>query len=410
MSLGFATQEPAQKQHSKSRKQNRHLASIDEIQNNLLGYIEEIEDPRVQRTQKHLLKDILAIAILAVIAGAQGWEDMENYGIAKQEWLWEFLELPNGIPSDDTFRRVFERIEPESLAQCLERWVKSIMGSIRGEIIPIDGKTLRGSYDRNQGQSALHLVTAWASQQGLVLGQVKVKDHSNEITAIPALLELLDITGSIITIDAMGTQEKIVQQIRRQKADYILALKANHPTILSQVKEWFTQSKTLGWDGIEHDYYTNVSKGHHRTEKRYVWAIPVAAFGGLYQQQQWLGLQTIVVVERIRHLWNQTTHDIQFYLTSLPANAQFLCHAIRTHWSIENNLHWTLDVTFCEDKCRIRSEYSPDNFALLRRWALNVLNQEKTFKRSLRQKMKQAAMNNNYMMTVLSAFCQDPFR
>ena len=184
----------------------------------------------MQRTQKHLLKDILAIAILAVIAGAQGWEDMENLGIAKQQWLCEFLELPNGIPSDDTFRRVFERIHPESLEKCLEQWVQSIIGSIQGEIIPIDGKTLGGSYDRSQGQSALHLVTGWASHHDLALGQAQVEDHANEITAIPALLELLDITGSIITIDAMGTQEKIVQQICRQKADYILPLKGNHPT------------------------------------------------------------------------------------------------------------------------------------------------------------------------------------
>jgi predicted transposase YbfD/YdcC len=406
MALGFAAQEQAQKQSSLNKKEKGNLASIDEIQNNLLGYIEGIEDPRVARTKKHLLKDILAIAILAVIGGAEGWEDMENYGRAKEKWLSEFLELPNGIPSDDTFRRVFERIDPESLEKCLEQWVQSIMGSIQGEIISIDGKTLRGSYDRNEGQSALHLVTAWACEQRLVLGQVKVEDHSNEITAIPALLELLDIEGAIITIDAMGTQTRIVQQIRQQKADYILTLKANHPTLLSQIQQWFTDTQARGWDGIDHDYYKTVTKGHHRTEKRYVWAIPVTAMGELYQLELWSGLQTIVVVERIRHLWNKTTHDIQFYLTSLPPDAQFLCHAIRTHWSIENNLHWTLDVTFSEDKCRIRSEYGPHNFALLRRLALNVLHQEKTFKRSLRQKMKQAAMNNNYMMTVLNAFCQ----
>ena len=173
MALGFADQ----KQSSKKKKKKGNIASIDEIQNHLLGYVKEIEDPRVQRSKRHLLKDILAIAILAVIAGAQGWEDMENYGIAKQEWLSEFLELPHGIPSDDTFRRVFERIDPESLQKCLEKWVNSIMNSIQGEIIPIDGKTLRGSYDRNAGQSALHMVTAWASQQRLVLGQVKVEAH-----------------------------------------------------------------------------------------------------------------------------------------------------------------------------------------------------------------------------------------
>jgi predicted transposase YbfD/YdcC len=331
MAKGFGTQQLNKEKQKNQTTIPKPFASINEIQDSLLSYVDEIEDPRVQRTQRHKLTDILVIAILAVIAGGEGWEDMENYGIAKEQWLREFLELPNGIPSDDTFRRVFERIEPESFEKCLEQWVWTIMGSLKGEIIPIDGKTIRGSYDRNQSQSALHLVTAWASEQRLVLGQVKVEDHSNEITAIPALLELLDITGSIITIDAMGAQTKIVQQIRSQKADYIVTLKANHPTLFSQVQQWFTDTQAQGWDGINHDYYKTVTKGHHRTEKRYVWAIPVAAMGGFYQQEQWSGLQTIVVVERIRHLWNKTTHDIQFYLTSLPANAQFLCHAIRTH-------------------------------------------------------------------------------
>lgn len=195
------------------------LTPINEIQARLLNYVQDIPDPRVSRTQKHLLTDILVIAILAVVAGAQGWEDMENYGISKQAWLSEFLELPNGIPSDDTFPRVFERIKPEALEQVLSQWLQHLIGSLAGEIVPIDGKNLKGSYDRNQGIKALHLVTAWASEQRLVLGQVKVEDKSNEITAIPALLELLDISGAIITIDAMGTQTEIVRQIRQKKAD-----------------------------------------------------------------------------------------------------------------------------------------------------------------------------------------------
>jgi len=269
------------------------------------------------------LTDILVIAILAVIAGGEGWEDMENYGIAKEEWLRDFLELPNGIPSDDTFRRVFERIQPESLEKCLNSWLMTLVGSLQGEIIPIDGKNLRGSYDRNLRQSTLHLVTAWASQQRLVLGQVKVEDHSNEITAIPALLELLDVTGAIITLDAMGTQTKIVQQIRQKKADYIVTLKANHPTLFSEVKQWFSEKRTSNFEGIDHDYYSSVEKGHHRTEKRYVWAVPLPALGGLYQQEQWDGLQTIVIVERIRHLWNETTHEIQFYLTTIRLMPNF---------------------------------------------------------------------------------------
>ncbi len=406
MAKGFGSQQQAPVKTEEKKPQTRSKASIQEIQDSLLSYVDEIEDPRVQRTQKHKLTDILIIAILAVIGGGEGWEDIENYGIAKEQWLREFLELPNGIPSDDTFRRVFERIQPEALEQCLSQWLQTLMGSLKGEIIPIDGKNLRGSYDRNQEKSALHLVTAWASEQRLVLGQVKVEDHSNEITAIPALLELLDLNGAIITLDAMGTQTKIVQQIRQKKADYIVALKANHPTLFSEVKQWFYENRAKNFGGFEHNYDKSVEKGHHRTEKRYVWAIPLSAFGGLYQQEQWDGLQTIVIVERIRHLWNETTHEIQFYLTSLPPDAQFLGRAIRTHWSIENQLHWTLDVTFAEDQCRIRSFHSPRNFALLRRLALNALNQETTLKRSLRQKRKQAAMNNNYMVTVLNAFCQ----
>lgn len=324
----------------------------------------------------------------------------------KQEWLQEFLALPNGIPSDDTFRRLFERLNPKALEQVLAKWLQQLMGSLDQEIVPIDGKSLRGSYDRNQGVKALHLVTAWASEQRLVLGQVKVEDKSNEITAIPALLELLDIKGAIVTIDAMGTQTVIVRQIQQKKADYVLALKGNHPTLFSQVKDWFNTAKKNNFEGVEVSYDQRIEKGHHRREKRCCWAVPVEAFGGLYQQQQWLGLKSIVIIERIRHLWNKTTHQVQFYLTSLPADAQVLAGAIRQHWGIENQVHWTLDVTFNEDQCRIRSFHSPRNFALLRRIALNALNQETTLQRSLRQKSKRAAMNDEYMITVLHSFCQ----
>ena len=318
----------------------------------------------------------------------------------------EFLELPHGIPSDDTFRRVFERIDPEALARSLTKWMQQLIPSLEQEIVPIDGKCLRGSYDREKGIKALHLVTAWVAQQNLTLGQIKVEDHSNEITAIPALLKLIDVTGAIVTIDAMGTQTEIVRLIRAKKADYVLALKTNHPTLHQEVKNWFDRAKANNFQGITVSSDRRVEKGHHRTEKRCCWAVPLSEFGGLYKQGQWSGLQTIVMVERTRHLWNKVTHEVQFYLTSLPANAQNLGNAIRTHWGIENQVHWTLDVTFNEDHCRIRSCHSPRNLALLRRIALNALNQEKSLKRSLRQKMKRAAMNNDYMMTVLQSFCQ----
>ncbi|NJK57280.1 MAG: ISAs1 family transposase [Pleurocapsa sp. SU_5_0] len=219
-------------------------------------------------------------------------------------------------------------------------------------------------------------------------------------------IRLIDVAGAIVTIDAMGTQTEIVRLIRTKKADYVLALKSNHPTLHSQVKNWFNSAIANNFEGITVSFDRRVEKGHHRTEKRLVRAVPLSEFGGLHKQEQWLGLQTIVMVERTRHLWNKVTHEVQFYLSSLPANAQNLGLAIRTHWGIENQVHWTLDVTFSEDHCRIRSGNSPRNLALLRRMALNALNRETTLKRSLRQKMKRAAMSNDYMMTVLQSFCQ----
>jgi predicted transposase YbfD/YdcC len=276
------------------------------------------------------------------------------------------------------------------------------------QVIPIDGKTLRGSYDREQRKSALHLVSAWASEHRLVLGQVKVTDRSNEITAIPALLELLDLTGCIITIDAMGTQTAIATQIYNANADYVLALKANHPTLHGQVLAWFEQARVLNFEGIVFSYDERVEKGHHRLEKRQVWTVPISQFPPLHQQADWLGLQTVVMVVRSRHLWNKTTREVQFYLTSLHSEAILLGRAIRLHWGVENGLHWTLDVTFEEDACRVRSGHAPHNLAWLRRIALNALNREQSLKRSNRQKSNRAAMDNNYMLTILAA-CFSPY-
>lgn len=363
----------------------------------------DIKDPRVERTRVHLLTDILIIGILSVIAGGRGWEDMENYGLSKYDWLKEFLDLSWGIPSADTFRRVFERINPKVFEQCFRRWIESVVETVGAQVIPIDGKTLKGSYDRGQGKSAIHLVSAWSSEYRLVLGQVKVADKSNEITAIPALLELLDITGCIITIDAMGTQTAIASQIFNAKADYILALKANHPKLHIQVKDWFEQRLIQGFEGITNSYDERIEKGHHRTEKRQVWCVPISELPPLHNHSDWLGLKCVVMVIRVRHLWNKTTREVQFYLTSLDCDARKLGQAIRLHWGIENGLHWTLDVTFNEDACRVRTGHAPQNLSLLRRMALNALNLEQSFKRSNRQKSNRAAMDNNYMLTILAA-------
>ena len=363
----------------------------------------EIEDPRVERTRVHVLADILIIGILSVIAGGRGWEDMENYGLSKYEWLEQFLDLSEGIPSPDTFRRVFERINPNVFERCFRCWVESIVEAQGARVIPIDGKTLKGSYDRGQGKSAIHLVSAWACEHRLVLGQVKVADKSNEITAIPALLELLEIAGCIITIDAMGTQTAIASQIFNAKADYVLALKGNHPTLHGQVEDWFEQHLSQGFEGIIHSYDERVEKGHHRTEKRQVWCVPISQLPTLHNGDDWAGLKCVVMVVRVRHLWNKTTREVQFYLTSLNCDARQLGQAIRLHWSVENGLHWTMDVTFDEDACRVRSGHAPQNLALLRRIALNALNLEQSFKRSNRQKSNRAAMDNNYMLTILAA-------
>lgn len=407
MSQGFQIKPADANKSSHAQTKKKDVPEMRDIQRSLLKHFGELKDPRIERTKKHQLTDILVIAILAIIAGAQGWEDMENYGISKKTWLEEFLELPNGIPSDDTFRRVFQLIEPEVLNRCFFGWVETLVNSMGGEVIPIDGKTIRGSYDRNRGQSALHVISAWASEQRLVLGQMKVEDKSNEITAIPALLELLDITGSIITIDAMGTQTEIAQKIIEKKADYVLALKANHPTLYSQVTKWFEESAIQDFKSVDFSYDKKINSAHHRIEERQVWAVPITAIGELYQPRIWAGLKSVVMVIRVRHLWNKTTREVHFYLTSLEHDAQLLSQAIRKHWSIENQAHWTLDCTFGEDACRIRSGHSPRNIALIRRIALNGLNREQTCQRSLRQKMKRAAMNNDYMFLVLSSCFAD---
>jgi predicted transposase YbfD/YdcC len=343
------------------------------------------------------------IALLATIGGAKGWEDIETYGVSHESWLSSFLALPFGIPSADTYRRLLERISPSSFEQSFKSWLNGLVLDLGAEVIPIDGKTVKGSYDRNGEQSALHLVSAWASEHRLFLGQVKVKDKSNEITAIPALLELLDISGCTITIDAMGTQHEIARRIQAQGADYILALKANHPTLHAEVKQWFETSEANDFQGIEYSYDVRVESGHHRREKRQVTAVSLNQMGGLYKQAQWSGLQSIVRVIRTRHLWNKTTQEMMFYLSSLPPFAQRLGKAIRQHWSIENQLHWVLDVTFGEDACRIRTGNAPDNLALLKRWSLNLLNQETSFKRSTRQKAKRASMDVGYLFKVLEA-------
>lgn len=389
----------------KSQKSSSLTAPIDceQLYQQWSKHFENLIDPRGTQGVLHPFLSIVMIALLATIGGAKGWEDIETYGVSHESWLSEFLALPFGIPRADTYRRLFERISPTAFEKSFQSWLNGFVQDLGAQVIPIDGKTLKGSYDRNGKQSALHLVSAWGSENRLFLGQVKVEDKSNEITAIPALLELLDISGCIITIDAMGTQTEIAHQIQAQGADYVLALKGNHPTLYQQVQQWFKKAEASNFQGIEHSYDLRVESGHHRREKRQVTAVPLTQMGSLYKQAQWSGLQTIVRVVRTRHLWNQTTNEVMFYLSSLPPKAQQLGQAIRQHWSIENQLHWILDVTFGEDASRIRKDNAPENLALLKRWSINLLNQETSFKRSTAQKAKRASMDVTYLLQVLNA-------
>ena len=391
---------------SQSTSERSILLDAPTLRQRIQACFATLQDPRSERTQLHQLSDILTIAILSTIAGGQGWEDMEVYGESKQAWLSTFLALPNGIPSADTFRRLFERIHPQQFEQCFEQWVKLLVENLDVNLIAIDGKGVNGSYDRSVGRKALHLVSAWASEHRLVLAQVKVQDKSNEITALPALLELLDLKGAILTLDAMGTQKQIASQIHTAQADYVLTLKANHPTLFQQVEQWFKDAREQAT--LPPAMTRTIEAGHHRIDTRQGWAIALDQLPPLHQSEEWLGLQSIVIVERTRQLWNKTTHEIQFYLSSLAADDPRSTHVIRQHWSIENSQHWVLDVTFGEDDCRVRTWHAPHNLALIRRFALNALNRETSSKRSLKQKSKQAAMNDAYMLTVLAAALPEP--
>jgi len=385
-------------------KQENSTSNINNFLNSsFLQHFINLNDPRIERTKAHLLIDIVAIAILAVISGADDWVAIETYGKVKYNWLKEFLELPNGIPSHDTFSRVFARIEPNEFQQCFTNWVNSITKKLGLEVIAIDGKTLKNSYDRNEKQKALHIVSAWSTSHQLILGQQKVDKKSNEITAIPALLEMLEIEGTIITIDAMGCQKEIASLIIQKKADYILALKANQKNLYKEVEEWFKLAREENFSSTEYSYYQEIESGHHRIEKREVWTVPVSILPSLNNYLVWKGIKTVTMIISERRLWNKTTKAVRFYISSLENNAEKIAKAIRSHWQIENNLHWILDVTFSEDNSRIRRDNSPENFSLLRRLAVNLLKQETTFKGSFKMKRYKAAMDNDYLMKVLTS-------
>ena len=373
----------------------------DKISNRFSDYFADLEDPRRYYGNKlHELSDILVLTILAVIGGAESWVEVEEFGITKEEWLKTFLKLPNSIPSHDTIGRLFAMLEPECFERCFLNWVKSLIKIEENEVIAIDGKTLRRSHDNDK--KPIHIISAWATRNGLILGQMKTEEKSNEITAIPELLEMIDIGGCTVTIDAMGCQREIAEQIVRQEGEYVLALKGNQKLLHEDVSLFFADAFKKDLRGVAHDHYETIEKGHGRIETRSYWISE--QINWLQKEHVWPGLRAIGCVESIREKvkTGEVSKEIRYYITSLSADAICFADAVRRHWSIENNLHWALDVTFNEDQCRVRKDHGAENFAVVRHIALNLIRLEES-KGSLRGKRKRAGWNNCYLTRVLSA-------
>jgi predicted transposase YbfD/YdcC len=363
----------------------------------------KVNDPRLERTKRHKLLDILLIAICAVICGADSWVDVEMFGKSKLEWLRTFLLLPNGIPSHDTFGRVFATINPEEFEKSFLEWVRAINELTQGQVIAIDGKQLRGSQDSESGKNAIYMVSAWATENELVLGQRKVDEKSNEITAIPKLLKLLEIEGCIVTIDAIGTQTKITKTIIEQGGDYLLAVKENQGNLYEDIQALFEEDQRYDFEGAPYDYAKTVNKGHGRIEIRQCWAISDPEYlAQIRERERWHGLKSLVMIVSERRMGEESEIQTRYFMSSLDGQAEKILKVKRSHWGIENRLHWVLDIAFNEDRSRVRKENAPQNFAILRHMALNLLKQEKTAKAGIKAKRLKCGWDTDYLLKVLA--------
>jgi predicted transposase YbfD/YdcC len=366
----------------------------------------ELEDPRMDRTKLHKLIDILAIAICALIAGADNWEDVEEFGKVRLEWFKTFLELANGIPSHDTFNRVFARLDPEQFQACFMGWMMAVSQLIGGQVIAIDGKVVRRSHDKGIGKAAIDMVSAWATANHLVLSQVKVDEKSNEITAIPQLLEALEVEGCIVTIDAMGCQTEIAEKIIAREANYVLALKENQGNLYEDAVHLFDDLEGSQYKAYAFDYDKTINKDHGRIEIRECWTISdLETLQHLRGFANWKNLATLSRIRSVRRIGEEQSCEDRYHITSLTG-AKRILKSVRSHWGIENELHWTLDLAFDEDRCRVRKDHGPENFALLRHIALNLLKQEKTCKRGIKGKRLLAGWNQDYLLKVLAGLAQ----
>ena len=372
-----------------------------------LSHFEGLEDPRAPgRNHRHKLEDIFAITLLAVIGGADNWVEISQFGRSRHEWLQTFLELPNGIPSHDTFGRVFALLDADAFERAFSEWARSLSNRLEDtehkEIMAIDGKTSRASANRKPGQSPLHLVSAWASEQGLVLAQLSTREKSNEIEAIPRLLKMIDLDNSIVTTDAMGCQRAIATDIRRQKADYILALKDNHPSLCQLVRSAITVAERKTFAGTPHLRRLEKVRARGRIETRRYTLLSCDKH--FLAEARWPGLRSIGMLEVKRTVNHETTRSVRYFLTSLEySQMKDFMRGVRQHWHIEINLHWSLDVSFDDDRNRARTGHAQENLSIIKRMALNLLNQDRTTKLGIKAKRKKAAWDNQYLQSILAS-------
>lgn len=370
----------------------------------ILAHFHALDDPRRSPATRHPLLDIVAIALCAVICGADTWVDVEAFGHAKRDWLATFLALPHGIPSHDTFGRVFAALDPAQFERGFRAWVAAVVELTAGTVVAIDGKTLRRSHDRTHGKAALVLVSAWAEANRLTLGQVAVAPGSNEIPAIPALLEQLALHGCIVTVDAIGCQTAIAAQIVRQDADYVLALKENQETLYEAVAFRFAAEQGDGGADGGRTYQRSVEKNHGRLEVRQVWTVEDPVFiAYLDPHGAWPKLRSVAMVVTERRIGDAVSRETRYYLSSLPGDAATIGAAVRGHWGIENRLHWVLDIAFREDESRVRHGHADQNLAVLRRLALHLLRQETTAKVGTKAKRLKAGWDHAYLLKILAS-------
>ncbi len=365
-------------------------------------YFSGLPDPRCRRGRRHRLDELVIIAIMAVICCTDNWQEVAQWVYAKRKWLKTFLELPHGIPSHDTFGRVFAAIQPEAFERCFLAWIGALAKVRQGELIAIDGKTLRHSFDRSSNKAAIHMISAWSTANGLVFGQLATEAKSNEITAIPKLLELLDLRGAVISIDAMGCQKEIARKIIDHGGDYIFSLKGNQSTMYDEVAWWLDQAIAGSLRDVSLDYDQQIDKNHGRLETRLVWCTERIEW--FADRDQWAGLSSLIAVDGQRR-WadGRIEQERRYFISSLKGtNAKNFGRLIRSHWQVENSLHWSLDMSFNEDASRIRNGYAAENFSRLRRIALNLLKRETTEKVGIQTKRNLAGWDEDYLLKVLN--------